>query len=566
METIATTTINIWTQTEKLLTPVLQNLDPSLFQNVILGILALLVPIGVGILSFFFEERSKGKIQSNLELYILLRQVLKAKQIVFFSLIALLLLAIYELSFINKVIALSFFTVYVIWLIGVPLKNIWKWFFENITDFSIKFLKGLSVRKDAGTLITSWQALWLGDAKGRNEREFTKIFISHIDEAIKYKKYHLAIELSQVYQNNIEKRDRFSLGYEMLPKLFEWHEKFWEIEQRWLTKEILKEKIQNSFSEKHFPTFRKWVFKFLSKSYSEPDYFWNWHYFQQELFPAVAKALLHDGHGSYQLFTTFKKYVDESVTKLETIEDKDRKKRWDNYIVGLFGSFCPMFFDTIDKVSGNYDIWHHNFPPEWKVTAANSKSGIPRIILHEFLEWAQKRIFKQNPENYDKDLSEVANGIFPNAHHSLFPAFINLLFTSEIKDAVQKEPNFFLINTGISWSGEKSDEDVQKMFNQQDQSQKEETAKIIFEYFRDNWRPLLYFKEDLTEKELAEWEGYAEDQRKVIINRVRKTKLQKILDELNSKEVTDLCKESERREHQRKIFIELIQLLLANII
>ena len=47
----------------------LENLDPSLFQNIILGMLSLLVPVGVGVLSFFFQERSKGNIASNLELY-----------------------------------------------------------------------------------------------------------------------------------------------------------------------------------------------------------------------------------------------------------------------------------------------------------------------------------------------------------------------------------------------------------------------------------------------------------------------------------------------------------------
>ena len=565
MNSVCTAIINLWTSAESFLRMFLASLEPSLFQNVVLGILALLVPIGVGILTFYFQEKSKNNIQSNLELYILLRQVLKAKQIVFLSLVTLLLLAIYKLNFFTEVLAISFFIFYVIWLLAVPLQNIWRWFFENISDFSIRFMRNLDIRKDAGTLLASWQALLLGSPKERNEREFTKIFILHVEKAIETKSYHLAVELSQVYQNNVEKRDRFSLGYEILPKLFEWNEIFWNIEQKWLTREILKDKIQNSFSSKHFPTFRKWLFTILNRRYSKPEYFWNWHYFQTELFPAVSKTLMHDGHGSYQLFTAFKKYVNESLVKLEAIDDKDRKKRWDNYIVGLFGSFCPMFFDTIDNVSGNYDIWHHHFPGEWKITVSNSKNGIPRVILHEFLEWTQKRIFKQNPENYDKDLSDVANGLFPDAHHSLFPAFITLLFTSEIKDAIQKEPNFFLLNTSISWSGDKTEEEIRTMASQQDQSQREETADIIIEYFKDNWRILKYFKEDLTEKELVEWESYTEDQRKTIIDRVRKTKLQKSIDELNSQGILDLCKESERREHKRKIFIELLQLLLKRI-
>lgn len=232
--------------------------------------------------------------------------------------------------------------------------------------------------------------------------------------------------------------------------------------------------------------------------------------------------------------------------------------------MGLFGSFCPVFFEIIDSVPGNHNIWHYYFPAEWKVIIANSKNRASRIILHEFLKLAQKRIFKESPENYDKILSEVASGIFPNAHHSLFPAFITLLFVSEIKYAVQKESKFSMINTSISWSGEKSDEEVQKMFSQQDQSQKEETIDIIFEYFRD-WSLLKCFKEDISEQESFEWSFYSEVQRKAIADRVRKKKFKQVLDELSSEEVMDLCKGSEKCDHQRKIFVELIQLLLERI-
>lgn len=553
-----------WALAESFLTPVLGGIDPTLLQNIILGILALFVPIGVGILSFFFEERSKGEIQSNLELYILLRQILKAKQLALFSIAALILLALYSVSFVVKLLGILFALFYVIWMIAVPSRNIWQWFFENTTDFSLHFLKGLSVTKDAGTLVKSWQALWLGDSKGRNEREYTLIFIGHVDDAIKSGEYGLAVELSQMYVNNIEKRDRFSLGYEILPKIFEWHEGFWEREQSWLNRENLKERVQQSISQKHFPTFKKWISKILNKSYSRPDYFWNWHFFQQVFFPAVAKALMTGWHDSYEFFTAFKKYIEEAEAKLEKIEDKDRNQRWWNYIMGLFGSFCPIFFNTIDGAPGNYDIWHHYYPGEWKITSGNAKKRIPRVVLHEFLQWSQQRIFKDNDTDYDKDLTEVVGGIFPNVHHGLFPAFLMLLASAEIKYAVQKVPSFFMINTGISWSGEKSEEDIQQMVSQQDRSQKEETVSVILDYF-SHWNLLKPYKDDLSEKELADWDGYPEEKRKTIVTRIRNKKLQKALDELISDEVVALCKDSEKREFQRKIFVELIELLLAEI-
>ena len=565
------TMTNTWACIEGFLEPPLRNLDPSLFQNIILGILAIFIPFAIVFLTDLLGSKNQ---RSEFEKMVLSEEVLGTKKVFWLAVIGIVVLAFFsgtDISIARKILAIIF-SIILVFLFWNPFRRILRFSEGYKPEFEISFLKSLNFSKifrfgnklKMDRMIRAWNSFW-SEKSTYNEREFTKEFINHVDQAIESKRYGLAVMLAQAYEKNLDKRDRFSIGYEILPKLFEWHQEFWESEQKWLNRENYKEKVLKSFSAKHFPTFKKWISGFLNKSYSKDDFFWNWHYFQQGLFPAVAKALLQDGHGPYQLFTSFKKHIDDAVSKLEKIENEDRKQRWWNYIMGLFGSFCPMFFDTIDSVPSNYDIWHHYFPADWKVTIANSKNRAPRVILHEFLEWAQKRIFKETPENYDKDLSEVANGIFPNAHHSLFPAFVTLLFASEIKYAVQKESNFSLINTGMSWSGEISEEQIQEMFRQQDQSQKRETIDIIFEYFRD-WRLLKIFKEDISEQELSEWSTYTEDQRKVIVDRVRKTKFKKVLDELNSKEVLDLCKESERREYQRKIFVELIQLLLERIL
>lgn len=564
---ISAIVLHFWYSAESILDTVLKDIDPLLFQNVILGVLALLVPIGVGILSFFFEERSKGKIESNLELYILLRQVLRAKQLALFSLFALFLFTLYDLSFITRVFAVAFFVFYISWLLWIPLKNIWKWFFEDIKDFSISFLKNLNIKRDAGTIVNSWQALWLGKTGGNNEREFTKILITHIDTAIGNKRSDLAIRLAQIYQQNLDKRDRFSVGYEILPKIFEWNERFWKTEQEWLNRANYEEKISSAFLSKYFPALKKGALTLIRKAYPEEstDLFWDWNYFQREFFPAVAKSLLYDGHGPYQLFTSFKKYVEDAEAKIETFEGDEKKQRWWNNIAGLFGSFLPMFFENIDSVPNKYEIWEHYFPPEWEITSGNSEKRVPRIILHEFLEWAQQRVFKKNDQDYDKDLSEVVDGIFPNAHHSLFPAFLILLFASEVKYAVQKEPSFFLTNTSISWSGKKTDTEIQEMHNEKERSQKSETTNLILDYFSQNWKPLIVYKQDFSKDELSNWESYSKEQRQKLIDRIRRKKLQAMLAELNGQEIIDLCKESDHREYQRKVFIELIELLLKEL-
>ena len=258
------------------------------------------------------------------------------------------------------------------------------------------------------------------------------------------------------------------------------------------------------------------------------------------------------------------KYIDSSEEKLDKFDDEDTNQRWWNYILSLFGSFCSAFFESIEKAPNSHEIWNHYFPSEWKITTTNSKNRIPRIMLKEFLEWSQERILKKDGEDYDKDLSEVANGLFPNAHSSLFPLFLMLLSSYDIKYVIKSKPNFFLLNSSISWSGEKSDEEVQQMFTQQDISQRVETVNLIIEYF-GHWKVLKLYTDDLTEEQNKNWKNFEEVERKKILHTVRVKKLNLMLDELNSEEINDLCKESESYEGRRKVLIDLIKSLLRKI-
>ena len=201
----------------------------------------------------------------------------------------------------------------------------------------------------------------------------------------------------------------------------------------------------------------------------------------------------------------------------------------------------------------------------------NTKSGIPGVILHEFLQWSRDRIFKkENEENFDKDLTEVINGIFPNVHSSLFTAFLMLFFSSEIKYALEKEPNFYILGVSVSWSGsvEESEEDRDKrlaeMMRAKEISQKNETIQIILKYFHF-WQTLTIYKDNLSEDESKNWNSYTEEQKQAIVKKVRKEKLEKIKTEVESKEIEEICKDSERRELYRKEFLELLELLLQEI-
>ena len=556
----------------------LQNLDPSLFQNITLGVLAIFIPFAIVFLTDILN--SKKEKRSEFEKMVLSDEVLGTKKVFWLSIIGIIFFAFFtgkDISNSAKLIAI-FAAIILVSLYWSPFKKILRFSEGYKPEFEIPFLKKLSFsnlfkfknKSKAEKIFRSWNSFW-SEKSETNERNFTSIFTGHIDDAIKFGKFDLSVQLAQVYINNIEKRDRFSIGYEILPKVFEWNEILWNKQHLSLKTYDTEKRIQNLFFQKYFPTFRKWALKISKKHNLESEHFWNWHYFGGEFFQAIVKILLKDGHGPYQLFSSFKKHIDESEKKLEKITDEKEKEEYWHYITGLFASFCPTFFSEIDSAPSNYGIWEHNFPPEWKITITNKDSRISRVILHEFLQWSRDRIFKkENEENFDKDLTEVINGIFPNAHSSVFRAFLMLFVSGEVKYALEKEPNFYIsgVNVSGSFSIEESEEERYKrlaeMMETKNISQKEETIQIILGYFHF-WQTLTIYKDDLSEDESKNWESYTEEQRKLIVTKVRKAKLLKIKVEIESEEIKKICKDSKRKELYRKDFLELVELLFLEI-
>lgn len=555
--------------------PFLENLDPSLFQNIILGVLAIFIPFAIVFLTDILN--SKKEKRSEFEKMVLSDEVLGTKKVFWLSIIGIVFFAFFsgkDISSSAKILSLIA-AIILISLFWKPFKKILRFSEGYKPEFEIPFLKKLGFssifrfknKKKSEKLLRAWNSFW-SEKSDISEREFTTIFISHIDDAINFRKFDLAIQLAQNYASNLEKRERFSVGYEILPKIFEWHENLWNQEELWLKDFDTEKRIQNTFSHKYFPTFRAWALKLFKWKNSEKDRFWNWHYFGGDFFQVIVKVLLKDGHGPYQLFSAFKKHVDNCEQKLDKIEDEKIKERYWNYIIGLFASFCPSFFNEIDKAPSSHGIWDHDFPQEWKITSNNKDNRISRVVLHEFLQWSRDRVFKNNDnEDIDKDLTEVVNGIFPNVHSSLFTAFLMLFLSSEVRYAIEKKPNFY-IRVSRSGSIEETEEDRDKRLNEmmraEEVSQKNETIQVILKFFHF-WQVLTIYKDNLSKDESENWTNLTEDQRLKIVKRIRKEKLLKIVRELESDEINEICKDSEIKQARRNSLIELIRLLESSL-
>ena len=160
------------------------------------------------------------------------------------------------------------------------------------------------------------------------------------------------------------------------------------------------------------------------------------------------------------------------------------------------------------------------------------------------MQWLYGKIF-----NKDYELSEVLNFIFPEVHSDLFSAFLILYFFPNIENALEKEANFLIVGS----------------LSKEERTQKDETIQIILTFFYKYWPIIKLDKKDLTKKQLEEWDGIQEYKKRAIEKNVQIKKLKKFKNEFKSKEIIKICKKSEIKEANRKVFLELIGLLIKKI-
>ena len=186
------------------------------------------------------------------------------------AIIALILFASWNEDTIHINKAIVFFLLLgFIYFLFIPILKFKKFFQGKPYKQETLFLKGLKFSKifrsknetKQKDMKQAWQFVW--SENNKYEREFTDIFIKHIDNAIKFKKLYFATKLFGIYLENLQKRiDSSWIGYTILPKILEWDEKFWK---EITNQDNSRKKIEDFFSKKYISKFKDFALKLHRK-------------------------------------------------------------------------------------------------------------------------------------------------------------------------------------------------------------------------------------------------------------------------------------------------------------
>ncbi|MBK2238990.1 hypothetical protein [Francisella philomiragia] len=261
----------------------LHSLDPSLFQNITLGILAIFIPFVIVFLTDLLSSKEKKK--TEFEKMVLSDEVFGTKKVFWLAIFGIFFFSFFSgtnISITAKLICLLI-VIIIIWEFYKPFKKLLRFSEGDKLQFKKSFLKRLNFStlpyfskpnniKIANKMVKSWQSIWY-EENINNEREFIKIFISHIENSIESKRFELVIQLSLTYITNIKKRNLSEIGIFILPKIIEWNESLLE------SSEIFFDKFKSNKINK-----KREIRRILSLSESmnfNRNTFHNWHFFRR---------------------------------------------------------------------------------------------------------------------------------------------------------------------------------------------------------------------------------------------------------------------------------------------
>jgi len=163
---------------------------PSLFHNVGLALLSILIPLAIAILVDVYEKKKdKEEDFVELDLQVILDRVFQMKRLIAFSLLIFFPFVFWESSCAPVRILEMVLSLVGIYCVIRTILNVYKWTKGDVFTFRFSYLEKLEKSPE---FETAWKSVWSSkEISMQNEKRFFKIFSSKIDRLVKqYEERH----------------------------------------------------------------------------------------------------------------------------------------------------------------------------------------------------------------------------------------------------------------------------------------------------------------------------------------------------------------------------------------
>lgn len=425
-------------------------IEQDILQVIGMAFLTILIPVAIAI----FGDKKEFEV---LDRNVILDHVVQAKLFLIYLGLIFLPLLFWDIS--------PAWLRFALWIMGIYfmskiLINSYYWMKGNKFNLRFNYLKNL---KNVEDMEESWRSVWQTEKiNPQNEQEFFKIFSFTIEQLLGKKNENLKTisKLLGDFDAFINIRSIVLLMWPngAFPKILEWHFGIWE-------KGYLAKKDRSDEWISYFEILRS----------------------LDSILKKVEERAFKEGQ-SFSFFENFKKHAEKY--KKQFIESENKSKKY-YYIESLFSIFYQVFFEAIENSPERYDIWEHCFPKEWKITKnnlTNKDNIISRISLHEFLNWAQKRIW-QAKEDFDSNLDDATSNLFPEVEPVLWARILTFIFSpygeNRVKSVIERPWNFGLVGRIRTYSG--YPEDNEDEFRKKIEIETNNTFELVYLLFSDQF-------------------------------------------------------------------------------
>ncbi len=453
----------------------LEYLDPSLFQTIILGILAIFMP---------FLIKSYANISDkddDFDKIIFNKNILQVSYLFSLSIPSIFLFAFFSGTDVNVClkILLIFAALYLIIVFCKMLKEVIKFSIGERGELEFLFLDSSDFSKikskEHRQATEAWISFWHKEIIP-NELEITKLFISKIKFSINAKISTGLSALLKGYSKNIKNRSTDSI-HKILLESLNWN----------------KESLEGQ------------------RKYGNLN---CWALFGRELFKSSITKLVSRNDKIEYLFSRLEGHIGEVEKKLISLESEgksklpeDEKERREYFI------YMKNFFDVLFPILSadhrmEYEFWKYYFPPTWTVEIGNKDNFSSCFILNYFEEYYKtQRADLENKDKFNVNLSNIIEGIFPDVHSRTFIAFLHLKFSATVAEAMESKENFHVSSYFVSpvfVSNLESEKKIHSRRDEADQkrdeSERQKTIQMILAYFICRDSKMRFFTSDYYKK------------------------------------------------------------------